>query len=92
MGKQLTAGADSELAKKLEIRQERSESEPQDTDKIGTSPAHHSRQPSTTGESSELAKNLEIRLQQSESQPQGTDKMGSPQHHSQPLLTTGERR
>ena len=63
MGKQLTTGGDSELAKKLEIRRQRSESEPQDTDKMGTPSAHYSWQPSTTGESSELAKKLEIRLQ-----------------------------
>ena len=50
-GKQLTAGADSELAKKLEIRRLQSESQSQDInrDKMGT-PPHHSQRPLTTGE------------------------------------------
>ena len=50
-GKQLDAGADSQLAKMLEIRRRRSESQLQDTNKMGTPPTHHSQGPLTTGES-----------------------------------------
>ena len=90
--KQPAAGADSELAKKLERRRQRLESQPQNRDKIDTPPAHHSQRPLSTCESSELAKKLEIRRQRSEPQLHNTDKLGTPPaHHSQQPLTTGEK-
>ena len=48
-----TAGANSELAKKLEIRRQQSETQSQDTDMMGT-PPHRSQQPLTTSERAEI--------------------------------------
>ena len=59
--------------------------------KISNSMLQRGRDINASTHNSELTKKLEIRRQQSEPQLQDTDKMGTSPHHSQQLLTTGER-